>query len=73
MPINDVFETLNNCWRALCRRMRDDPTSETQRVMNLLARIINTTESEVRKRQHAQHAEEKQISIEEWIAWLQEQ
>lgn len=64
-----IFDTLDNCWLALCRRMKENPTAETQRVMNLLSRIITTAKSETVKRARK---DDKQISIEEWLAWLSE-
>lgn len=65
----DVFATLENCWLALCKRMRENPTAETQRVMNMLGRIITQAKSETRKRRNA---ENKQVSIDEWLAWFKE-
>ena len=63
----DVFATLNNCWRAMCRRMRENPTGDMQTAMNLLARIITETERVTRERKHQAN---RQISIEEWMAWF---
>lgn len=64
-----IFDTLDNCWLALCRRMKENPTAETQRVMNMLSRIITTAKSETVKRERKVN---KQISIEEWLVWLSE-
>ena len=64
-----IFESLDNCWRALCRRMKENPTADTQRIMNYLARIIETAKSESRKREREAI---KQMSIEEWMAWFSE-
>ena len=64
-----IFESLDNCWRALCRRMRENPTENTQRTMNFLARIIEMAKSETRKREREAN---KQISIDEWLAWFDE-
>ena len=67
MENEDIFQTLDNCWLALCNRMRENPTADTQRAMNLLARILSEAKAETRKRRNA---ESKQVSVEEWIAWL---
>ena len=64
---NVVLQSLNNCWLALCQRMRENPTAETQYVMNLLGRIITKAECEAERKAKTQP---KQISIEEWLAWL---
>lgn len=66
---NDVLQSLDNCWRALCQRMRENPTADTQYIMNLLGRIITTAKSEAQRRVQTAN---KQISIEEWIAWFKE-
>lgn len=66
---DDIFATLDNCWRALCERMRENPNLETQRVVNTLARIIETAKSETRKRRNS---ENKQISIDEWLDWFKD-
>lgn len=68
--IDDVFATLDNCWLALCRRMREKPTAETQRVMNMLARILGEAKSETQKRRNTAN---KQISIDEWLAWFEKE
>ena len=47
--------------------MRENPTAETQYVMNLLGRIITKAECEAKRKAKTQP---KQISIEEWLAWL---
>lgn len=67
---DDIFATLDNCWLALCKRMREKPTIETQRVMNALARIIQTAKSETIKRKNEVN---KQVSIDEWLAWLEKE
>lgn len=64
-----IFTSLDNCWLALCQRMRENPTAETQRVMNLLARIITTAKSETISRRNAA---KKEVSTEEWIKWFLE-
>ena len=65
----DVFATLNNCWRAMCRRMQENPTGDMQTAMNMLARIITETERVTRERKRQAN---RQISIEEWMAWFAE-
>ena len=65
-----VFDSLDNCWLALCRRMRANHTAETQRTMNLLGRIISTAKSEtIKRREEAK----QQITIEEWLVFFEEE
>ena len=67
-----LFVSLDNCWHALSRQMNENPTEETRRVMNLLARIIATVKSETRKRKDAAKKTDNAVSVEEWIAWFEE-
>ena len=65
MKDTEVIESLNNAWRALCERYDITRNEETRRALNLLREIINKADFEVKESN-----KEKQISIEEWIRWL---
>lgn len=64
-----ALASINNAWIALCKQMRAQPDEVTQRAMNLLARVIDTAEAEIRRRQKEEKP--KQISVDEWMTWLQ--
>lgn len=70
MENEDIFKTLDNCWLALCQQMRAHPEADTQRAMNLLARILNAAKAETRKRKTTATP---QVSIGEWLAWLEKE
>lgn len=61
----EVIESFNNAWRAMCRQYRAYPEQSMQTALNMLARIINKVEKEV-KESH----QNKQITIDEWIEML---
>ena len=63
----EVVESFDNAWRALCRRYREYPDAKTKLVLNMLGRIIETVEKEV-KESHR----EKQMTLEDWIEILKE-
>ncbi len=63
-----VFNTLDNCWFALCKRMREDPTAETQKAMNMVRRVIEETKRKFRS--DKADAEKDPISTDEWVRWL---
>lgn len=63
----EVVESFDNAWRALCRRYREYHDAKTQQALNMLGRIIETVEREV-KESHR----EKQMTIEDWIEMLKE-
>lgn len=63
-----VFNTLDNCWFALCKRMREDPTAETQKAMNMVRRVIEETKRKFRS--DKADAEKDSISTDEWVRWL---
>ncbi len=67
-PNGDIaIQSLDYCWSALCIRMRENPTEETQYVMNLLGRIL--TEAKCRTAR-IRKEEEKKITTQEWLKWL---
>lgn len=72
MKDTEVIESLNNAWRALCERYDITRNEETRRALNLLREIINKADFEVKEsnKEKQQIRKEKQISIEEWIRWL---
>ncbi len=72
MKDTEVIESLNNAWRALCERYDITRNEETRRALNLLREIINKADFEVKEsnKKKQQISKEKQISIEEWIRWL---
>lgn len=65
MKDTDVITSLNNAWRALAKIYYNGPNEEMRHAMNLLAKIIGEVESEGKKSH-----EEKQITVDEWIALL---
>lgn len=62
----DVVECLHNAWVALARQYDKYPDDGIRCGMNLLAKVIGEVKSEVEENHR-----EKQITIEEWIAMLQ--
>lgn len=63
----EVVESFHNAWIALEKQYRKHPDEAMRCAMNLLAKIINKVEAEVKKAH-----KEGQITIEEWIAALQD-
>lgn len=61
----EVVESLDNAWRALCMQYREYPDQGVQMALNMLSRIINQAEREVRE-SHREH----QITIDEWLSLL---
>jgi len=64
----DVIESLNNAWRALCRQYEKQREESMRMALNLLSKIIEEVESEVRESHRVE-----QITIEEWIKMLNEE
>lgn len=65
MKSEDIFESLNNAWRALCKQYHGYPNEDMRNSLNLLSKIIRQA-----KRKYDDSNKEMQISIEEWIEWL---
>lgn len=63
----EVVESFHNAWIALEKQYRKHPDEAMRCAMNLLAKIINKAEAEVKKAH-----KEGQITMEEWAATLQE-
>lgn len=70
MKDTDVIESLNNAWRALCRRYNDIHyrNETTRNALNLLSGIIGEVERQVKESNTA-----KQMTIEEWLDWLEKE
>lgn len=67
---NIVIESLNNCWLAMCREQKKNPTAVMQTAMNMLARVIDKTIAGCKKAEKSKEIEQKQVTIEEWIELL---
>lgn len=68
MKDTEVIESFDNAWRALARWYSSHPHESTRQALNMLSRIIDEVKSKVEKSK-----EQKQITIEEWIAMLAEE
>lgn len=68
MTDTEVIESLDNAWRALAGQYKECPDDGIRCGMNLLAKIIGRVKSEVEEGRR-----EKQVTIGEWIAVLQEE
>ena len=60
-----VIESFDNAWGALCKQYRNYPDEGTRQALNMLGRIICKVKNEVEDAHR-----EKQITIDEWIAML---
>lgn len=67
MTDKEVIESFDNAWRALARQYKEYPDEGIRCGLNMLAKIIGEVKSEVEESH-----KERQITIEEWIAMLQE-
>ena len=71
MDGKEVYQSMENAWLALCQEMRQNPTADTQRAMNLLRRML----IQVKAKMEAAEKEKEQaepMTTEEWLAWLNE-
>lgn len=64
----DVIKNLDNAWIALCRQYNNSPDEATRISLNMLSKIIRKVKDKLK----SESITEKQISIEEWIAWFKE-
>lgn len=64
----EVIESLNNSWRALVKQYSCRPDESTRNALNMLAKIIDKVEHEVKESKKSK--KEHQITIDEWIAAL---
>lgn len=67
MTGKQVIESMDNAWRALCEQYQNAPDDETRRVLNLVGKIVTKMRCEFNE---AEKNDGKQITIEEWLAWL---
>ena len=67
MTGKQVIESMDNAWRALCVQYDSARDEETRRALNLLSRITAKMKNEF---DEAKKNDGKQITIEEWLAWL---
>lgn len=67
MTGKQVIESMDNAWRALCVQYDNARDEETRRALNLLSRVTQKMRSEFNE---AEKNDGKQITIEEWLAWL---
>lgn len=67
MTGKQVIESMDNAWRALCVQYDNNRDEETRRALNLLSKITAIMKSEF---DEAEKNDGKQITIEEWLAWL---
>lgn len=67
MTDTQVVESFNNAWRALCKQYRKYPSGQVQSALNMLGKIIGEVKREVEESHR-----ESQITLDEWIAMLNE-
>ncbi len=68
MTGKEVMESFNNAWRALAKQYTDHPDENIRCAMNLLAKMIGKVES-----QASRSRKEGQVTLDEWLAMLQEE
>ena len=68
----EVLESLDNAWRALNKVYNNNPDENIRWVTNFLAKIIGEVKTEVKRSHEKEKRKEGQITIEEWIAFLNE-
>lgn len=75
MTVEQVIESMDNAWRALNVMQANQPDDSARHAANMVARIIDAVISEIRKSQQKEEeaSREGQITIEEWIAFLEEE
>ena len=67
MTAEEILKSIDNAWTALAQQYNSAPDDYTRRAMNLIAKIISKVKSEF----DTENSREAQISIEEWLAWLE--
>ena len=67
MTGKQVIESMDNAWRAMCEQYDNARDEETRRALILLGRLTTEMKS---KFDEAEKNDGKQITIEEWLAWL---
>lgn len=68
MTAEDVIVCFENAWRALSDENGKNPTEDGRIAMNTLSRMINEVKRKIREEEKEQTG--NQISIEEWMNWL---
>lgn len=68
MTPEEIIESFNNAWRGLCRQYDDYPEEHMKIALNLLSKIISKVEAQLNE----EKKKDKQISLDEWIAWFKE-
>ena len=66
MTYKEVLKSFDNAWIALARKYDKSPSENTRYALNLLREMKGEVASQVEKSNR-----EKQITIEDWIEWLQ--
>lgn len=66
MTDKEVLKSFDNAWIALARKYNKYSSENTRYALNLLREMKEEVASQVEKSNR-----EKQITIEEWIEWLQ--
>lgn len=67
MTDREVIKSLNNAWMALAKQYKAHPDEGVRCGMNLLAKVVRKVNAEVEESHR-----EGQITMDEWIAILQE-
>ena len=67
MNDNELIETLINAWKMINAQYQNSPSESMRCAVNLVGKICAIVESEYNKRKDN---EGKQITIEEWLDWL---
>ena len=70
-PEQDIFDDMTAAWLAFCRLQRENPSANGQYAMNILARIIREARGEAERRA-AKQAKAGQMTIEEWVNFIDE-
>lgn len=64
----NVLESIQNAWNALIEQYTNCPSEEMRNAINLVGRICAKVKSQMSEKEKGTQGE--QISIEEWIEWL---
>ena len=64
----DVLESIDNAWRAIAQQYQNNSCEELRCACNLLGKICAKVRGEANRKNKGDNGE--QISIDEWIKWL---
>ena len=64
----NVIESIDNAWSALCRQYDEVRSEDVRIALNMVGKICMKVKSEMSKKN--KNVTEPQISIEEWLEWL---